>query len=276
MGILILGIFIGQSFQEKSKNDSVIINQMRKYQETIKRISLKSPLIPLKCPPVKQNKITYITREEKALLPDNIETIEITGAKFMEILPESSVWCTGDTPQNRKCRFRNLCYSQSKEQWFILKSNRSTLSNVPLKMQPLLELSSIDNHPYFSWSYIEMSPFHKDLQNINIRYEDLTHFMFRRLHPRNIMHNLHDDVLNLYHMIKEYNGIKTEPGRMVLPFSLYAHRLLILDDYEGTDTTRPIQYLSNHPLRFKSYLSKDVDVTCFRDAILGNTNLTKW
>jgi protein O-mannose beta-1,4-N-acetylglucosaminyltransferase len=121
-----------------------------------------------------------------------------------------------------------------------------------------------------------MSPFNSDLRNITIRYEKLTHFLFKRLHPHNIMHNLHDDVLNLYFLIKKYIGKATEPGIMDLPFSLYAHRLLILDGYEGTESTRPIQYLSNHPIRFFSFLKRDVDITCFRDAILGNTNQTRW
>lgn len=93
------------------------------------------------------------------------------------------------------------------------------------------------------------------------------------------MHNLHDDVMNLYFLIKQFIGKATEPGRMVLPFSLFAHRIIMLDPYEGTDSTRPFQYLSNHPIRFSSYLNQpgqSNDVTCFRDAVVGNTNVTRW
>jgi protein O-mannose beta-1,4-N-acetylglucosaminyltransferase len=207
---------------------------------------------------------------------------DVTTMKHFDILPESSVWCTGNTYNDRKCRFRNLCYSSEREEWFILKTNRTIQKGVPHEERyknPLLETSSIDNHPYFHWNFVEVSPFLPEFRNINIRYEELTHFMFKRLHPHNIMHNLHDDVLNLYFLIKEYVGKATEPGRMVLPFSLFAHRIIMLDQYEGTDSTRPFQYLSNHPIRFSSYLNRNDNpshITCFRDAIIGNTNVTKW
>jgi protein O-mannose beta-1,4-N-acetylglucosaminyltransferase len=207
---------------------------------------------------------------------------EDTPIKHMDILPESSVWCTGTSHNDRTCRFRNLCYTAKRETWFILKTNRTIQEGIPTKNRysgPLLETSSIDNHPYFDWNFVEVDPFLEEFRNIDVRYEELTHFMFKRLHPRNIMHNLHDDVLNLYYLIKKYSGKATEPGRMVLPFSLFAHRILMLDPYEGTDSTRPFQYLSNHPLRFFTYVSNKEgpnDVTCFRDAIIGNSNVTRW
>ncbi|KAI8902033.1 hypothetical protein BC833DRAFT_617013 [Globomyces pollinis-pini] len=187
---------------------------------------------------------------------------DVTLITPMEILPDSSVWCHGTTSSNR--------------------FKRTVQVNVPMEnryQENLLELSSIDNHPYFAWNYVEVSPFQQELMNIPVRYEKTTHFMFKRLHPYNIMHNLHDDVLNLFHLIKEYNGKPSEPGRMELPFSLFAHRLLLLDEYGATGSTRPFQYLTNHPLRFSSYLKqKDHEntITCFRDAIVGNTKLTKW
>jgi protein O-mannose beta-1,4-N-acetylglucosaminyltransferase len=145
--------------------------------------------------------------------------------------------------------------------------------------ETLLYLSSIDNHPYFEWNFVEASPFAPELQNINVRYEDTPHFLFKRLHPENIMHNLHDDVLNMYFQIKKYITKPTEPGRMELPFSLFSQRILLLDQYEGTGSTRPFQYLSNHPIRFSSYLTlkkTSTDITCFREAFVGNSKITRW
>ena len=145
--------------------------------------------------------------------------------------------------------------------------------------EPLLYLSSIDNHPYFEWNFVEASPFNAVLQNISVRYEDTPHFLFKRLHPDNIMHNLHDDVINMYFQIKKYITKATEPGRMELPFSLYSQRILLLDEYEGTGATRPFQYLSNHPIRFSSYLTlkkTSTDITCFREAFVGNSKITRW
>lgn len=91
------------------------------------------------------------------------------------------------------------------------------------------------------------------------------------------MHNLHDDVMNLYFQIKRYIGQSSEPEWSHLPFPLLSHRLLIIDEYEGTGATRPFQYLSNHPIRFGSYLTQkgtSKDITCFREGILTNLHNT--
>jgi protein O-mannose beta-1,4-N-acetylglucosaminyltransferase len=151
--------------------------------------------------------------------------------------------------------------------------------NVPFKDRfrdrNLIELSSVENHSTFYWNFIEASPFYKELQNVDVRYEPDMHFIFRRLHPRNIMHNLHDDAMNLYFILKEYVGGGSNNLRM--PFSLN-HHLLIIDDHGATESTRPIQYLSNHPVRFRSYLTTESQnaITCFRDAVVGQSKLTAW
>ncbi|KAJ3083428.1 Protein O-linked-mannose beta-1,4-N-acetylglucosaminyltransferase 2 [Quaeritorhiza haematococci] len=99
--------------------------------------------------------------------------------------------------------------------------------------------------------------------------------MFSRLHPRNIMHNLHDDALGMYFVLKQYVGQGSTELNM--PFSLDGHRILILDPYPPTDSTRPLQYLSFESLRFRAYIEQDSDViTCFRDAVVGNSKITTW
>ncbi|KAI8926950.1 hypothetical protein BC831DRAFT_454451 [Entophlyctis helioformis] len=193
-------------------------------------------------------------------------------------LPSSSVWCYGDSMANRMCRFRNLCYNPKQEDWFILRTNRSILHNVPEKIHyGLLESGTVKDHPYFSWTYTEATPFEPSLQDIPVRYEDMPHFMFKRLHPRNIMHNLHDDVLGMYYVLQEFMGRGNQ--RLRMPFALDGHRVMIIDPFEGTDSTRPFQYLSRHGLRFSTYLKQKGDeevITCFRDAYVGNTKLTTW
>ena len=86
--------------------------------------------------------------------PDFVE-YEMTKPKFMEYLPDSDVWCNGKSKHDRICRFKNLCYSAKRDQWFILKSSKSIIEGVPSKpfgrQSPLLELSSIDNHSFFYW-----------------------------------------------------------------------------------------------------------------------------
>jgi protein O-mannose beta-1,4-N-acetylglucosaminyltransferase len=142
------------------------------------------------------------------------------------------------------------------------------LRNVPQfkEQDGLVDSGTIENHNYFYWSYVEASPFDPALRNLPMRYETDLYFMVKRLHAHNIMHNLHDDVIGLFHLLKQYVGKGSYEYEM--PFSLDAHRLMLLDIYQATDSTRPFYYLSNHPLRFLKYLkTEDTSViTCFRDA----------
>ncbi|KAH6600272.1 hypothetical protein BASA50_002448 [Batrachochytrium salamandrivorans] len=205
--------------------------------------------------------------------------MDISKAFRWKILPSSSVWCYGTERANRVCRIRNLCYHPKQEDWFILKTNRSVLHNVPNQpvSEPLLETGTVQDHSYFFWNYVEASPFDASLQNMVVRFEDTPHFIFKRLHPKNIMHNLHDDVIGMYFMMKEFIGRGRSSHYM--PFSLDGHRVLIIDPYGATESTRPFQYLSNLPLRFGTYLKQKGEedvVTCFRDAYVGNTKLTTW
>ncbi|KAJ3276861.1 Protein O-linked-mannose beta-1,4-N-acetylglucosaminyltransferase 2 [Terramyces sp. JEL0728] len=253
----------------------------RRQHEIIKSMAASNGVAPLlNCS--SEMKLSAIAGKDNAHEMENRLQYKLeddTTIKKIDTLPSSSVFCTGANFNTRYCRIRNLCYHPKQKDWFILKTNLSIFENVPVGeeryQKPLLELSSIDDHPYFEWDYTEASPFHENLRNNTVRYVTSTHFMFKRLHPLNIMHNLHDDVLNLYFHIKK-NMPRLDPNPD-LPFNLNDHRILFLDPYEGTDSTRPFQYLSRHPLRFTSYLHQDENIlTCFRDAIVGNSHTTKW
>ena len=121
-----------------------------------------------------------------------------------DFLPSSSIWCQGSTLNTRICKFRNLCYNPRVKRWFILKTNSTVYYGMPENhfSDPVIEVGSVENHPWTAWSFDAVSPYLPQLQNILVRYEtDLT-VMFKRLHPLNIMHNLHDDVnyySTLYH-----------------------------------------------------------------------------
>ena len=177
---------------------------------------------------------------------------------------------------NRVCRFRNLCYHPDHSEWFIVKTNSTIQNNVPRSRdEGLLESGTVETHPFFFWDYVEVSPFIPSMKNVPVRYEEKLHFISKRLHPRNIMHNLHDDVIGMYFMLTEFVGQGNETTQD--PFSLDTHRIMIIDQYGETDSTRPFHYLSDYPLRFEDYVTNnDSIITCFRDAVVGNTKLTTW
>ncbi|KAJ3382912.1 Protein O-linked-mannose beta-1,4-N-acetylglucosaminyltransferase 2 [Lobulomyces angularis] len=204
------------------------------------------------------------------------EPSDISPVHKFNMIPSSSVYCEGDRRENRICRFKNLCYEPKSEKWFISQTNRTIQRNVPIHRhdEGFIELSTISGHNYFYWDFDEVSPFDEKFRNIKIRFEKERHFMFSRLHPANIMHNLHDETLGLYHLIKEFGFPSNDPS---LPFSLDGHRLMVLDIYERTDTSHLYDYLANKPTRFRDYLNIDEDViTCFEDAVLGSSKIATW
>ncbi|KAI8854645.1 hypothetical protein BC829DRAFT_412779 [Chytridium lagenaria] len=160
-----------------------------------------------------------------------------TPIQVFPTLPSSSIWCEGNSIQTR-----NLCYNPEKQRWFVLKTSSSTFENVPVNHQRtgLLEAGTVAGHPWVRFHLDEVSPFNSVVQNLN-------HFV----------------------------GKGDYDFRM--PFSLNTHRLLFIDPYESSESTRPFQYLTNHPLRMIEYLESDKSVTtCFRDAIVGSSKLTTW
>lgn len=127
----------------------------------------------------------------------------------------------------------------------------------------------MEGHNKFFWSYSEVSPYNPKFQNVNMRYETRPHFMFSRLHPNNIMHNMHDDVLGLFFTIKEFSLALTN----TMTFDK-SQRLMIMDEFGETESSRPFHYFTDYPLRFRKYVETSNTITCFKDAVLGNNKIS--
>ncbi|KAI9361654.1 hypothetical protein DFJ73DRAFT_30299 [Zopfochytrium polystomum] len=222
---------------------------------------------------MKQSKESSNEGDQQA---DKSTSDEATKIYYYQKLPSSSVWCYGDSIENRVCRFRNLYYNPKDERFFIIRSNSSIMEGVPPmnEREVILEVGSVNKHPWTAWTFEEIHPLSPGLQNVPVRYETEQHILFKRFHPLNIMHNLHDDVIVLFHHLKQFIGGGDEGLRM--PFTL-EHRIQFIDPYDFTASSRPFQYLSRKSLRMKEYLDSDSNViTGFRDAIVGVHKLTTW
>lgn len=226
-------------------------------------------------------------RDDKAEMP-------LHPIKF-EVLPPSSVWCTGDSKKNRYlsieerfflttgnltdihhfriCRFRNVCYKPDNQKWFIFQTNRTIQHNVPVHRyaDQLLELTTMDGHPKYYWNFDEASPFDEQFKNVEIRYETAPHFIFSRVSPDNIFHTFHDDIIGLYFMLKEYMG----EGVFGNEFSFMSpYRFLFFDDHGVAKNDHLFQTLAgDRALRYKSYLHYDSHITCFQEAVFGNSKV---
>ncbi|KAI9329335.1 hypothetical protein BDR26DRAFT_872639 [Obelidium mucronatum] len=200
----------------------------------------------------------------------------------MDQLPASSVWCEGESLATRVCKFRNLCFNE-RYQWFVVRNNASILRGVPTMQQinddvrpGIVEISTVEDHPYTAWSYDQVSQFAPEFQKRRVRYHTDFTVLFKRFHASNIMHSLHDDVLPLFHHIREQIGGFMSPYPH-FEFDLRNHRIQFVDDYEITETFRPFQYLTDLPIGKLSELTDDKDlITCFRDATAGVRKLTTW
>ncbi|KAJ1552170.1 Protein O-linked-mannose beta-1,4-N-acetylglucosaminyltransferase 2, partial [Cladochytrium tenue] len=186
-------------------------------------------------------------------------------------LPPSSVWCYGSNMHNR-----NLYFNPKTDRFFFVRSNSSTMVGLPpVDERPkLLESASVANHPYTVFSYDEVPITSSVAKNVALRYETEQHILYKRFHPNNIMHNLHDDVIVLFHHIKEFIGSGDESLRM--PFTL-DHRIQFIDEYDFSPTIRPFQYLTHKSLRRRDYLMSDPDIiTGFRDVTIGSSKISTW
>lgn len=117
----------------------------------------------------------------------------------------------------------------------------------------------------YAWDYSELSPTNHLTKKKNVRYEHDIHFVFSRFHPNNQFHQIHDDVIPLYHLIKRFkqDGAK--------------HRLLVMDSHEKTHSSRIYDELSDGQSRYREYLDIDPTViTCFKDAVFGANKDPTW
>jgi protein O-mannose beta-1,4-N-acetylglucosaminyltransferase len=110
---------------------------------------------------------------------------------------------------------------------------------------------------------------------MKVRFEEGLHFMLMRFHPNNQFHQFHDDVIPLFHQMKEELG-----GGSFLrdeEFDGESARILVLDSFHRSNSSRVYDYLTKKPARYRDYLNLDREVTtCFRDAILGSPSTTTW
>ena len=143
-----------------------------------------------------------------------------------------------------------------------------------------MELSTVSNHNLFYWNYHDVDPENPKFQNIQVQYEDKLTFFFSRLHPKNIMHNIHDDALGIFFLLKEYamhSSSSSTTDSFEAPFGR-DHYIHLLDKYKLTDTSRILQLFSDHPIRTMAGMLENDSTTlkCWRDAVVGVSKLGNW
>lgn len=193
----------------------------------------------------------------------------------LKVLPESSVFCYYDAVEHRVCHIKNLCFLPGYEQFVVVVKNSTVIEGVPSdRKSKLVELTNLARHPQMYWDYREIRQEDPRFQNLNVSYEERKTFLVNRYHAANIMHAFHDDAFNYYWLLKEFGN--PSPPDSDEPFS-FEHPFVYLDTFTESDAVFMIKYFSNYPIRFRPDLSKDRNlVTCFKDAVIGNSKRTAW
>jgi len=190
-------------------------------------------------------------------------------------LIESSMWCFGSDHTNRMCYFHNLCYVPHIDEFVFLHGNHSTYIGIPEnRYDPaLLDLSSVKDHntQYFNFMDADAAKM-QSIVNDAIVIEQ-TSLIFRRFHPDNLMHVLHDDIIPLFHTISTLPFAQSSISNSLLPFDL---QLVFMEGWDpGPFEDIYDMFSSVKPLYKNSMLSADCP-TCFRAAYVGISKYTTW
>jgi len=227
-------------------------------------------------------KMSSLVHQPVAMMPqfapshDHQKLSSIKGGGSNESPIASSVWCFGTHHTNRMCYFHNLCYLPDVDEFVFLHGNHSAYIGTPEnRYDPtLLDMSSVTDHNTQYFNFMDADAAKMQSVVAGAMVVEQTTLIFRRFHPDNLMHVLHDDLIPLFHTISTLPFVKnTGQNSSFLPFDL----LLVF--MEGWDPG-PFEDLYNtfssaKPVYKANMLSVDYP-TCFREAYVGISKYTTW
>ncbi|GAB1599257.1 protein O-linked-mannose beta-1,4-N-acetylglucosaminyltransferase 2-like [Argonauta hians] len=182
----------------------------------------------------------------------------------------SSVICNPtDNAALRTCHFVNLCYFAEKDSYLFFHSDKSTLENIPLdRYSPtLVEVSSVTNHTYNHFNYIDMPVSATSL--FHIQWVTTPSLIIKRFKPDNLMHVIHDDILPLFQTLRHFDPAANTSHR-------FHYRLIFEDEWGEGPFLKLYDILSEYQPIFKSMLQEAAGLTCFHQAYVGLVKSTAW
>lgn len=182
----------------------------------------------------------------------------------------SSVMCnpTADISQ-RMCHFVNLCYFAEQDSYLFFHSEKSLVENIPEnRYSPaLVEVSSVCNHTYSYFNYVDMPVSSSRLFHIN--WVSTPVLIIKRFKPDNLMHVIHDDILPIYHKLKLLHLAGNSSKR-------FSTTLVLDDTWEEGPFFKLYNILSDSQPILKSNLRDTSGLTCFHNARVGLPKSTTW
>lgn len=213
--------------------------------------------------------------EHKAEVKGEVKEGEsvFTTSTILPILPASSAWCYGER-KNRVCRFKNLYYDANKKEWIFVKTTNSvTVGLEDADLRNILDLTTIEEHNAFFFRLSEVA----QSAYIATKVERVSKFTFvlSRFHTGNIMHAIHDDLLGLYQLFKEFADENPEASSKYSSFSR-DNFVLFFDPHDEGGYGHVFKYITDNPLQFRANLDKTNNVYWLPDCVVGNSKLLNW
>jgi len=187
----------------------------------------------------------------------------------------SSVWCFGSHHTNRMCYFHNLCYLPDVDEFVFLYGNHSGYFGTPEnRYDPtLLDMSSVTDHNTQYFNFMDADAAKMQSMVDGAKVVEQTSLIFRRFHPDNLMHVLHDDLIPLFHTISTLPFAQSTEWSSLLPFDI---QLVFMEGWDPGPFEDLYNMFSNaKPLYKANMLSMDYP-TCFREAYVGISKYTTW
>eukprot|EP00117_Sycon_ciliatum_P019915 scpid66613/ scgid5265/ Uncharacterized glycosyltransferase AGO61 len=138
-----------------------------------------------------------------------VATESSTVLGFAALNIESSLRCGGNAERrDQSCVFENLCYWPRYDSFVFVHGEDSVQSGMPRDRfsEAFLDLSSVDKHNNMYFEFSDVS--RHALAGLNVVFQAGQHVLFKRFHPDNIMHVLHDDILPLYHTLRRWGSCR--------------------------------------------------------------------
>lgn len=190
-------------------------------------------------------------------------------SEVLQLYEGSSVWCTGSNKSERICKFRNLCYHPIYQEYVFFHSNKTVMIGLPNdRFEPaLLDMSSVDDHNTQYFNFVDLPANSLDSFN-NVTFYDGLSYIFHRFNCDNIMHVFHDDLLPLFHTMKQFNH-----GNYVVDLD---HRIVFMEGWNPGPYFDLYKLFSNKPPLLKQDLTRNDSLKCFQHAIVGISKTTTW
>lgn len=209
------------------------------------------------------------------LSPAVNELLSVRELSSIESPIVSSLWCFGSHHTNRMCYFHNLCYLPDVDEFVFLHGDRSAYVGAPEnRYDPtLLDMSSVRDHNTQYFNFMDADAAQMQSLVNRAMFVEQTSLIFRRFHPDNLMHVLHDDLIPMFHTISTLPFAESTAWNSILPFDL---QLVFMEGWEPGPFEDLYNIFSSVKPLYKNNMLSVGYPTCFRKAYVGISKYTTW